>query len=153
VPHDLHAPPVDVIAALIGNRRAHQLLRHLELHDGESAGRLLDALDGHDEWLALGTALASVQDVTIQQMWSATRDAARKAQATIRSLDPWPPQSAQGRHAWIFAEAELAIMLLTAHDPDQASRLRYYESCARASFEGEEPGSHLHRTLFEEPTE
>jgi hypothetical protein len=125
-------------------------LRHLELHDGESAGRLLDALDGHDEWLALGTALASVQDVTIQQMWSATRDTARKAQATIRSLDPWPPQSAQGLHAWIFAEAELAIMLLTPHDPDQTSRLRYYESCARAWFEGEQPEFHVRRTALGE---
>jgi hypothetical protein len=133
---------------LAASRRTYQLLRHLDLDDGQGADRLLESVASVDEWLALGISLKTVQDATVKHLESAQRDRCTQEQTALRDL----LKSTKGKRValteWIFASAELALALMREREPDQAGRLRYYESRARTVFEAEEPGSHIRRAVF-----
>lgn len=139
----------DATAALVGMRRAYQLLRHLELDEPEAADRLLAALAARREWVLLNLALTVLQNQTMKRLapdrhlaWSRRQT---EVQAAGRGADSLPALS-----AWTFASAELAVELLTEDRPDQAGRLVFYETQARTAFDGEEHGSPARRRFFKE---
>ncbi|TQN44394.1 hypothetical protein FHU33_3896 [Blastococcus colisei] len=135
---------------LAASRRAYQLLRHMDLGEGEAAARLLINVEARDEWLALGKALKAQQTAAAEELEPADQHACALMQAELheRCLATNGEQVALAD--WIFTSAKLAVALKRKAEPDQVARLAFYESRARMVFEAEEPGSRMRRKL-EEP--
>jgi len=124
----------DDAAQLAGHRRAYQLLRLLELRDSDGVDRLVTAPVSADEWVLLGLGLLSVAEITAGRLPDEQRPAAEVQVAELAELGYHISDSTQ-LTTWILLAAHLAIELLTLKDPDQGSRLAFYESRARMSYD------------------
>jgi hypothetical protein len=124
-------------AVLVGSRRAYQLLRLLELGDWAGIDRLLEAPASADEWMQLGLALRSIVDITARRLPDEQRASSSAEAAKVAELG-YSVSNPTQLTAWLSISAALAIELLTLKDSDQASRLAFYESRARMSYDLED---------------
>lgn len=135
---------------LAASRRAYQLMRHLDLDDGDGAARLVSNVEAPEEWLALGSALKGQQTAAAESLTAAEQHSCTFAQAKLRERLLATNGERVALADWIFTSAKLAVALKRAAEPDKAARLSFYESRARIVFDGEEPGSGLRRATFGE---
>jgi hypothetical protein len=138
-------PEQAVALTLAASRRAYQLLRHLDLNDGEGAARLLFNVETPDEWLSLGSALKAQQTATVAGLTPAEQHRCTLAQAALHERLLATNGDKVALADWIFTSAKLAVALKRMAEPDQAARLRFYESRARTVFDDKEPGSQVRR--------
>lgn len=143
-------PEEGAALTLAASRRAYQLMRHMDVGDGEGAARLLINVESPNEWMALGSALKSAQTTTAKGLTSEEQQSCTSAQEALHQRCLATNGERVALADWIFTSAKLAVALKRAAEPDQAARLAFYESRARMVFDAEEPGSHMRRRL-EEP--
>lgn len=117
-------------AAVLGNRRAYQLLHHIEQDDSEAAQRLLDGLTSPDECQVLGVVLRTLQRSAARELPADRQAIAGLAMADVASL-----RDADDPTDWIVASAELVIELRTELMPHRAARLRLWDFRARLAYE------------------
>lgn len=140
-------PEEGAALTLAASRRAYQLMRHMDLGDGEGAARLLINVETPNEWMALGSALKSAQTTTAKSLTSEERQSCARAQEALHERCLATNGDNVALADWIFTSAKLAVALKRAAEPDEATRLAFYESRARMVFDAEEPGSHIRRSL------
>lgn len=148
-PHDYDDAATDAVtAALIGNRRAHQYLRLLDLGRDEEAHELLESLDTPAELVNMGYGLASIARTAAAGLSGMHRRKAAQRATELDAMFETHKVSPEHLRTWVVATGAEAARVMFEHSPRTADRVRFYESSARASFDGEEPGSHVRRATF-----
>jgi hypothetical protein len=142
-----------VTAALIGNRRAHQYLRLVDLGRRSQAVELLESLTQPADLVFMGKCLQSVARTCGSRLPATQQQAIVERQAELDAMFQTHKGSPGQLQRWATATADEALRVVRERLPNRKLRIAYFESSARASFDGEESGSHIHRTLFKEPTE
>lgn len=149
-------PSENVTRALIGNRRAHQYLRLLDLGRRSQAAELLDGIEGQAdaaaaaaEFVFMGGTLRSVSDSIATRLPDVVREevAAKQEELLARRSALFLPGELR---AWVEDSAAEALRVTTLLWPNRKVRVSFFEASAKSSFESEEPGSHVRRTVFGE---
>lgn len=139
--------PDKVTAAIVGERRAHQYLRLLDLGRRAEADALLEPLD--DRALgAVAIGLARIARNFISELPEREQQARAVAAQNELAEQLRRYLFTVGVAGWVAANGAEALRVIAEAWPDRAKRLHFYETMARATFDAEEPDSEVRRKYF-----
>lgn len=140
--------PEVISDAIVGNRRAHQYLRLVDLGRRTQAGELLESLDAAALVFMAGT-LASVARICAGQLPEGPAPTLERLDE-LEAMFETHKNTMEELRAWVIATADEAMRATADLWPNRKHRISFFENSARTAFDGEESGSHVRRTIFRE---